>query len=42
MQMFEMDPRNDLTARDLHKYEGCNICTSCHDDLFRWEAGWRK
>jgi len=27
--------RNDLTARTLHKYEGCNICTSCHETIFR-------
>lgn len=27
--------RNDLTARGLHKYEGFNICGSCHDQMFR-------
>ena len=24
-----------MTARGLHKYEGCNICDKCHDNIFR-------
>ena len=30
--------RNDLTARGLHKYEGFNICGSCHDQMFRYRT----
>jgi len=26
---------NELTARTLHKYEGCNICNRCHEDVYK-------
>ena len=27
--------RAELTERGLHQYEGFNICTNCHDSIFR-------
>merc|ERR1712045_41909 len=27
--------RAELTERGLHRYEGFNICTNCHDSIFR-------
>ena len=30
-----MASRAELTERGLHRYEGFNICTNCHDSIFR-------
>ena len=27
--------RTQMTARSLHKYEGCNTCDKCHNNIFR-------